>query len=164
MAVKNNDRLIGLSVVIPVYNEAESLRPLYRQLAETLAPYDYEVIFIDDGSTDASRAILTELCRVDLRVRVVCFGRNFGKSEALAVGFRESRGEVIVTMDADLQDDPQEIPRLLKALDADYDLVSGWKAIRRDPWTKTLPSRIFNGITSRLTGIRLHDFNCGFKA
>jgi len=164
MPLKENDRLIGLSVVIPVYNEAESLRPLYRQLTEALARYDYEVVFIDDGSTDSSRSILTELYRIDRRVRVVCFGRNFGKSEALAVGFRESRGQVIVTMDADLQDDPQEIPRLLATLDAGYDLVSGWKTPRRDPWTKTLPSRLFNGITALLTGLPLHDFNCGFKA
>lgn len=153
-----------LSLVIPLYNEAESLWSLYSQLCVALGEEEYEIIFVDDGSTDSSWAMLEGLLARDRRVRVLRFARNFGKSEALAAGFRESRGEVVVTLDADLQDDPREIPKLLEVLEQGYDLVSGWKQPRRDPWTKRLPSRLFNWATSTLSGIRLHDLNSGFKA
>jgi glycosyltransferase involved in cell wall biosynthesis len=123
------------------------------------------VVFVDDGSTDGGTEVLRrEILRRRGRLRVVRFTRNFGKSAALQAGFAEARGEVIVTMDADLQDDPSEIPNLLKKLDEGVDLVSGWKHNRHDPWTKTFPSRIFNFVTSLMSGLRLHDFNCGLKA
>lgn len=153
-----------LSILIPVLNEEASLRPLHTAIQETLAGESYEIIFIDDGSTDRSRLILAEIALGDPRVRVVSFARNFGKSQALATGFRESRGEIVITLDADLQDDPTEIPKLIAGIDRGYDLVSGWKYHRRDPLDKIVPSRCFNWLTARLTGIRLHDFNCGFKA
>lgn len=153
-----------LSLVIPLYNEAESLSDLYSQIVGTLGEGEYEIIFVDDGSTDGSGMVLMGLLQKDPRVRVVQFARNFGKAEGLAAGFVESRGQVIVTLDADLQDDPSEIPRLVAALGEGYDLVSGWKVQRRDPLSKTIPSRIFNFVTASFMGIRLHDFNSGFKA
>ena len=153
-----------LSLVVPLYNEAESLRPLHRAVQEALGDGDYELLFVDDGSTDDSFDVLKELQQQDAKVRILRFARNFGKAEALAAGFRESRGEVVVTMDADLQDDPREIPTLIATLSKGYDLVSGWKQHRMDPLAKTLPSKIFNRVTSLLTGIRLRDFNSGFKA
>ena len=153
-----------LSLVVPLYNEAESLRPLYVSIRESLGEGDYELLFVDDGSTDGSLAVLKELQQRDARLRIICFARNFGKAEALAMGFREARGEVVITMDADLQDDPKEIPTLISTLAQGYDLVSGWKQHRQDPITKTVPSRVFNLVTSFCTGIRLHDFNSGFKA
>ncbi|HEX2174063.1 MAG TPA: glycosyltransferase family 2 protein [Dehalococcoidia bacterium] len=153
-----------LSILVPVLNEEATLVPLYRSLTTTLAGEPYEIIFIDDGSTDRSRAVLAELALADPCVRVISFARNFGKSQALATGFRESRGEIVITLDADLQDDPAEIPKLIAGIDRGYDLVSGWKLHRRDPFDKVMPSRCFNWLTARLTGIRLHDFNCGFKA
>ncbi len=133
-------------------------------MREVLGDGDYELLFVDDGSTDGSAAILKRLCIEDPRVRVICFGRNLGKSEALAVAFREARGQVIVTMDGDLQDDPAEIPRLVAALAEGYDLVNGWKKQRQDPLSKRIPSRIFNAVTAFLTGLHLRDFNSGFKA
>ena len=155
-----------LSVVVPLYDEAESLPELHRELAAVLdglgAPW--ETIYVDDGSRDGSDRVLERLAASDPRVRGLSFRRNFGKSAALAVGFRAARGEIVVTMDADLQDDPAELPRLLEALDSGFDLVSGWKQNRQDPASKTLPSRLFNAVTSRVAGIGLHDFNCGFKA
>ena len=156
---------IDLSIVIPVYDEAASLPELYRELCEALAPLPLrtELIFVDDGSTDGSTTILQDLFASDPRVQVIAFRRNFGKSAALAAGFRAARGSVIVTLDADLQDDPHEIPRLVTALDQ-ADLVSGWKSPRRDPWTKRLPSWVFNWLVRLLTGVRLHDVNCGLKA
>lgn len=153
-----------LSLVIPLYNEAESLVALHRAVLDALGEGDYEVLFVDDGSTDESFGVLKELQRQDPRVRIIRFGRNFGKAEALAVGFREARGEVIVTMDADLQDDPREIPTLVAQLPQGYDLVSGWKQERQDPWSKTFPSRVFNLVTSFFTGVQFRDFNSGFKA
>jgi glycosyltransferase involved in cell wall biosynthesis len=154
-----------LSVVIPVYNEEESLPLLAEKLGAVLdrLPFAAEVVFIDDGSTDRSFAAIEDLHRRDPRFRGVGFRRNYRKAAALAAGFREARGEYILTMDADLQDDPEEIPRLLEALEPDLDLVSGWKKKRRDPLSKTLPSRFFNRVTSLVSGIRLHDFNCGLK-
>jgi glycosyltransferase involved in cell wall biosynthesis len=153
-----------LSVVVPVFNEEGSLQELHRQLGEALAGEAYEIIFVDDGSRDGSWEVLGALCRGDPHVRVLRFGRNLGKAAALAAGFGEAQGEVIITIDADLQDDPAEIPRLLAALEEGYDLVSGWKKERRDPLSKTIPSRVFNWVTSWLTGIPLRDFNSGFKA
>jgi len=156
---------IDLSIVVPVFDEVESLPELYRELCATLAalPLRSELIFVDDGSTDGSASLLRTFFAADPRVQVIEFRRNFGKSAALAAGFRAARGSVIVTLDADLQDDPQEIPRLLAALEQ-ADLVSGWKTPRRDPWTKRLPSWIFNAAVRFLTGVRLHDVNCGLKA
>lgn len=156
---------LGLSLVIPVYNEEESLPPLAEKLGAVLdhLPFAAEVIFVDDGSTDHSFAVIESLHQRDPRFRGVGFRRNQRKAAALAAGFREARGELILTMDADLQDDPEEIPRLLAALEAGLDLVSGWKKKRHDPLSKTLPSRFFNRVTSLVSGIRLHDFNCGLK-
>jgi glycosyltransferase involved in cell wall biosynthesis len=124
----------------------------------------YEVIFVDDGSRDGSFAVLQQLFAEDPHVRVLSFRRRYGKSAALAVGFDEARGSIIVTMDADLQDDPQEVPNLIRELERGYDLVSGWKKDRKDPISKTVPSKIFNTITAWVTGLRLHDINCGLKA
>ncbi len=155
-----------LSIVIPVLNEAESLEELVRRIREALSGegYGWEVLFVDDGSTDATGEVLERLHAADPRVRAIRFRRNYGKSPALAVAFREARGERVVTMDGDLQDEPREVPRLLARLEEGYDLVSGWKKVRHDPWTKTAPSRLFNLVTSMMSGIRLHDFNCGLKA
>jgi glycosyltransferase involved in cell wall biosynthesis len=162
-----NSLPVCLSVVIPLLNEADNLGPLYERLTDTLREVGqrYEVIFVDDGSTDASGAILEDLFRGDpAHVRVIQFRRNFGKTAALSAGFAHACGQVVLTMDADLQDDPAEIPALLAKLEEGYDLVAAWRANRQDPLDKTLPSRIFNLVVSRLTGVRLHDFNCGFKA
>jgi glycosyltransferase involved in cell wall biosynthesis len=154
-----------VTVVVPVYNEEESLRELHRGIREALGGRHYDIFFVDDGSTDDSYRILRELKRIDPRhVRIVRFRRNYGKSAALSVGFDKARGRVVVTMDSDLQDDPAEIPNLLRKLNEGYDLVSGWKRVRRDPLSKTIPSRFFNVVTRILTGIKIHDFNCGLKA
>jgi glycosyltransferase involved in cell wall biosynthesis len=124
----------------------------------------YEILFINDGSTDGSASVLERLWRSDKHVKVLQLRRNFGKAAALAVGFEEAKGDIVITMDADLQDDPEEIPRLVACLRDGYDVVSGWKQDRQDPPSKTLPSRLFNWVVSRTTGLKLHDFNCGFKA
>lgn len=158
-------KIITLSIVVPIYNEMESLFELQDQICRVCegAGISFEVIYVDDGSTDASFKVLEELHNKDTRAKVIQFRKNFGKSEALSAGFSVARGKMIVTMDADLQDDPAEIPNLIAKLDEGYDLVSGWKKERRDPVSKRLPSRFFNRITSLLTGIRIHDFNCGLK-
>ncbi|MEE9269799.1 MAG: glycosyltransferase family 2 protein [Candidatus Krumholzibacteria bacterium] len=155
-----------ISVVIPLYNEEGSLRELFDRLEEVMVGIgdDYEYIFVDDGSVDKSLLVLRELHEKSPRVKVISFRRNYGKSAALSTAFKEVKGHYVVTIDADLQDDPAEIPALLKRLDSGADLVSGWKQDRRDPWTKTIPSRLFNGATALLSGLRLHDFNCGLKA
>lgn len=155
----------SLSVVVPLFNEAESLPPLYQELTAALDPLQlpYEMIFVDDGSTDASPRTLRALHAEDGRIQVIQFRRNFGKAAALAAGFAAARGDAVVTLDADLQDVPAEIPRLLDAL-ADADLVSGWKYPRHDPLSKRLPSSLFNAVVRALSGVRLHDFNCGLKA
>lgn len=157
---------LEVSLVIPLYNEAESLPELQAALAAALMPYAdrCEMIFVDDGSTDGSFERLKALREGDKRVKVVRLRSNQGKAVALAAGFRAARGENIVTLDADLQDDPKEIPRFLQKLEEGYDLVSGWKVMRHDPWLRRLLSAIFNRVTSGLTGVWLHDFNCGFKA
>jgi glycosyltransferase involved in cell wall biosynthesis len=156
---------IGLTVVIPVFDEAGSLDELHAELVRALDALgrSWEVLYLDDGSRDGSDQAIAALAQQDPRVRGLSFRRNFGKSAALAVGFRMARGEWVATMDADLQDDPAELPRLAAALEGGLDLVSGWKQERQDPVSKTLPSRLFNAVTGMVAGIRLHDFNCGFK-
>jgi len=157
---------IEVSVILPVLDEVDSLDVLHRELTEVLEHLGrpYEIIFVDDGSRDGSFERIEKLHRSDDRVRCLSFRRNFGKSAALAAGFREARGEIVVTLDADLQDDPAELPRLIGRLEeGGLDLVSGWKHDRQDPRSKTWPSRLFNRVTSYLTGVRLHDFNSGFK-
>jgi len=156
---------VEISVVIPVFNERESLGILYQKICAQLEELDksFELIFIDDGSTDGSFKTLSALYRKDPRVRVIRFRRNFGKSSALSAGFASSRGELVFTMDSDLQDDPAEMTAFIEKLNQGYDLVSGWKFKRKDPLSKRLPSRLFNFVTSLASGIRLHDFNCGFK-
>lgn len=155
-----------VSIVIPLYNEEESLRELTQKIVGVMTGMrtSYEMIFVDDGSTDGSFQVLKDLHAKNRAVKVIRFRRNFGKSAALSVGFREARGKFVVTMDADLQDDPEEIPGLLQAMDDRYDLISGWKKKRHDPITKTIPSRFFNFVTRVMTGIPIHDFNCGLKA
>jgi dolichol-phosphate mannosyltransferase len=155
-----------ISVVIPLLNEESSLVELHRQLSDIArsADLELEMIFVSDGSTDGSWSVIQRLHADDPRVRGIRLRRNFGKAAALDAGFRAARGGVIVTMDADLQDDPAEIPKFLALLDSGYDVASGWKRVRHDPWHKVWPSRVFNSLVSSLTGVRLHDHNCGFKA
>lgn len=157
---------IAISVVVPVYNEEESIQPLYETLSAELIKIGqpYEIIFVDDGSRDGSFARIGALHSRDSHVRAVRFRRNFGKTPALVAGFAEARGDVVFTMDADLQDDPAEIPLFLDQLANGYDLVSGWKYPRHDPPTKTVPSFFFNRMIWATTGVKLHDINCGFKA
>jgi len=154
-----------LSIVIPVYDERDSLEALHRELCEVASTnsYDIEIIFIDDGSRDGSWSLIRRLAAADPRVHGIRFRRNFGKAAALSAGFRMAQGELVMTLDADLQDDPREIPRFLAAMSEELDVVSGWKQVRHDPWHKVLPSRVFNGTVSWLTGVRLHDHNCGMK-
>lgn len=155
-----------ISVVIPVHNEERSVALLLDELDSALEPLEepWEAIFVDDGSTDGTFSALTRLHAADGRVQVVRLRRNFGKATALQAGFGRARGEQIVTIDGDLQDDPAEIPRLLAKLEEGFDLVSGWKTRRRDPWTRRTLSRLFNWVTGRISGLRLHDLNCGLKA
>jgi glycosyltransferase involved in cell wall biosynthesis len=155
-----------LSFVVPTLNEKPSLEKLYRLIVENVSKlgHDYEVIFVDDGSTDGSFALLEELHQEDPKVKVIGFRRNFGKAAALMAGFDQAEGEIVFTMDADLQDDPVEIPRFFEKLEEGYDLVSGWKYPRLDPISKTAPSKLANATIRLGTGIKLHDFNCGFKA
>jgi glycosyltransferase involved in cell wall biosynthesis len=155
-----------LSVVVPLLNEEPTLEQLYRELEAALAPsgLTWEVVFVDDGSTDGSYRELVRLHAAHLNVRVVRLRRNFGKAAALAAGIETAAGEVIVTMDADLQDDPAEIPNLLAKLDDGFDVVSGWKCDRNDPFTRRFVSRIYNTATRLATGVKLHDMNCGLKA
>ena len=154
-----------ISVVIPLYNEEGSLRELADQLKNVLSRAgQYEIIFVDDGSTDGSFRVLMDLRTRDKKIKIIRFRRNYGKSAALSVGFRQAKGDIIITMDADLQDDPAEIPNLVNEIKKGYDLVSGWKKKRHDPITKTIPSKFFNFVTSKMTGVKLHDMNCGLKA
>jgi len=155
-----------LSVVVPVYNEEENIQPLYGELKPVLDKLGkkYEIIFIDDGSTDQSFPELERLHRKDERVKVMKFRRNFGKSAALASGFDKAQGELVFTMDGDLQDDPKEMPKFLSKIDEGYDLVVGWKHKRKDSYTKKIPSKIFNSLSMHLTGVNVHDSNCCFKA
>jgi dolichol-phosphate mannosyltransferase len=164
-----------ISVVVPVFNEADSLRPLYAEIDDVAraAALDLEVLLVDDGSTDGSWKTIQALAAGDHRVRGLRLRRNFGKAAALSAGFHAARGDIILTLDGDLQDDPAEIPRFVAALegpdpgdrggDGALDVVSGWKRVRHDPWHKVWPSRVFNWLVSRSTGVRLHDHNCGMK-
>ena len=156
-----------ISVVIPVYNEEGSLVALHGEIDAvfsngSLGPV--ELLFVDDGSKDGSWELIAELARRDPRVSAIRFRRNFGKASALTAGFQAARGDRVFTLDADLQDDPAEIPKFLDRLDHGFDVVSGWKKTRYDPWHKVYPSRVFNWMVSSLTGCVLHDHNCGFKA
>lgn len=155
-----------ISIVVPVLNEWESLPQLHKELTDVLRDVgkSYEIIIVDDGSDDGSVELARDLVAKDDAVILIELRRRFGKATALQAGFKVSRGEIVFTLDADLQDDPKEIPRFLEALDNDFDLVSGWKKDRKDPLAKTIPSKFFNFVTSRMSGLKLRDFNCGFKA
>ena len=157
---------VDLSVLIPLYNERDNLRPLFQKITEVLDGngLEWEVIFVDDGSDDGSAEIISDLEASSSRVKVVSLRRNFGKSAALDTGFQEAKGKWVVIMDADLQDDPEEIPGLIEMLSDGYDLVSGWRFERQDRFIKKYTSRIYNWVTSSMSGIKLHDFNCGLKA
>ncbi len=161
-----NTKKVAISVVIPVYNEETSLPELAEELRSILGGMGmpYQIIFIDDGSTDGSFKVLRELHRINKRIKVIRLRTNFGKSAALSLGFQYAEGDIVITLDADLQDDPAEIPNLVRELKKGYDVVSGWKKRRRDPITKTIPSRLFNYTVRLFTGIKIHDFNCGLKA
>ncbi len=156
-----------ISVVIPLYNEEESIKELCDWISRVMQAqgFSYEIIIVDDGSTDTSWRIIEQLTRDDVNIRGIKFKRNYGKSAALDTGFKESLGEVVITMDADLQDSPDEIPELYHLIkNQGFDLVSGWKKKRYDPLSKKIPSRFFNAVTRMITGIKIHDFNCGLKA
>lgn len=157
---------LSLSIVIPVLDEQDSVCELHRQVGTVLEQLNgsYEIIFVDDGSQDHTLSRLKTIHRDDPHVRILSLRRRFGKTAALVAGFLESKGAIVITMDGDLQDDPAEIPRFLEQLDEGQDLVVGWKRERKDPLTKTIPSRIFNAIVRFSSGLYLHDFNCGFKA
>lgn len=154
-----------LSIIVPVLDESQSLETLHREIGEACRGLGepIEVIFIDDGSTDTTWNVVKMLCARDPAVSGIRFRRNFGKAAALTAGMRAARGETLLMIDADLQDDPAEIPRFLKKLGEGFDVVNGWKQRRLDPWHKVYPSRVFNAAVSRLTGLKLHDHNCGLK-
>jgi len=154
-----------ISIVIPARDEQDNLEPLFEELREVITTHalDAEIIFVDDGSRDGTWARIRRLAERDPRVRGIRLRRNFGKAAALVAGFRAARGELIFTLDADLQDDPNEIPNFLRKLEEGFDAVNGWKRKRHDPWHKVIPSRIFNLLVSWMTGLKLHDHNCGFK-
>jgi glycosyltransferase involved in cell wall biosynthesis len=157
---------MDISVVIPLLNEEESLPELCEWIARVMQEnnYTYEVLFIDDGSTDGSWKVIEKLADENPHVRGIKFRRNYGKSAALNVGFKETQGDIVITMDADLQDSPDEIPDLKAKIEEGFDLISGWKQKRYDPITKTVPTKLFNWATRKMSGIHLHDFNCGLKA
>ena len=153
-----------LSIVIPVYNEASSLIELYEGIKVNVSSFSlWEILFLDDGSTDDSGEIIRSLYEKDKRIKLIQFHRNYGKSAALSEGFNMATGNYILTMDADLQDDPAEIDNLYKKILEGYDLISGWKKSRKDPLSKRLPSKFFNRVTRLMTGVKIHDFNCGIK-
>lgn len=158
----------GLSVVVPLFNEAENLPRLHEELGpvlEGLDGYRSEILYVDDGSADGSWEVAGKLAAADPRCRVIRLRRNFGQTAALAAGFDAAAGDVIVTLDADLQNDPRDIPALLERLDGGYDIVNGWRRERKDPWlSRRLPSRLANGLISRVTGVRLRDYGCTLKA
>ncbi len=158
---------MDISVVIPLYNEADSLGELYNWIARVMQThrFSYEVIFVDDGSTDDSWQIIQTLSKQNPEVKGIKFRRNYGKSPALNCGFKKAEGDVVITMDADLQDSPDEIPELYRMIKEEgFDLVSGWKKKRYDPLSKTLPTKLFNATERMFSGVKLHDFNCGLKA
>jgi len=156
-----------ISIVIPLFNEDESLTELHQWISKVMTAnnFSYEVVFVDDGSTDNSWQVIQKLQATDSHIRGIKFQRNYGKSAALHVGFQATKGNVVITMDADLQDSPDEIPELYKMItDEKFDLVSGWKKKRYDPISKTIPTKIYNGVNRMMSGIKLHDMNCGLKA
>jgi len=162
-----SDSAVGsVSFVIPMLDEQESLQKLHAEITHVCqsAGIEHQIVFVDDGSTDGSWDIVQSLANANPATGGIRLRRNFGKAAALSAGFAASVGDIVITMDADLQDDPSEIPRFLAKLSEGFDVVSGWKRVRHDPWHKVLPSRVFNWLVSRLTGVRLHDHNCGFKA
>ena len=155
----------SISVIVPVLNEEGSLDKFYNETTKSLNEYsNWEIIFIDDGSDDESYNIMRKLADEDNRVSIIQFFKNFGKADALSEGFKQANGDVVITIDADLQDDSAEIPRLVEKIQEGWDVVSGWKKDRKDPISKRLPSKLFNMVTRILTGIKIHDFNCGLKA
>jgi len=156
----------SLSFIIPVNNEEGNIVPLYQKISEQLNKIQrkYEIIIVDDGSTDSTFEKITQLHLQDPRVKIIKFRKNFGKSTALNIAFCRAKGQIVITMDGDLQDDPEEIPKFIEKIEEGFDLVSGWKYPRFDPITKTIPSKFFNKLTCIFTGVNLHDFNCGFKA
>ena len=155
---------MNISAVVPVYNEAGSLRQLHQEIAAALPGEGaHEILYVDDGSSDGSGAILREIADEDQRARVITLYRNYGKSAALAAGFEAASGHIVVTLDSDLQDDPAEIPAMVELLQQGWDLVSGWKKVRHDPLSKRLPSRLFNFTVRLMTGVPIHDSNCGLK-
>ena len=159
--------MIQISIIVPVYDEQESLSELHNWISRVMEEnsFSYEIIFVNDGSRDNSWEVIQKLTSINSNVKGVSFTRNYGKSAALDMGFSRAQGEVVITMDADLQDSPDEIPDLFEmVLDGGYDLVSGWKKKRHDPISKTIPSKFFNWVTRVISGIKLHDFNCGLKA
>ena len=155
-----------ISIVIPLFDEEDNLQELHSRITGVMSALglSYEIVFVDDGSRDRSFDVIERLYAEDGHVRAFQFRRNWGKSAALALGFSEAKGDIIITMDADLQDDPDEIPNFLSKLEEGYDLVSGWKFRRKDPLSKRIPSKIYNRVTSFVTGLKIHDMNCGFKA
>ena len=159
------NNIYKISIVVPFYNEEDSLEELYNELKGILGVYDkYEIIFIDDGSDDNSNNLVKNIIENDNHVSLIQFFKNYGKADALAEGFKYSTGDIVITIDSDLQDDPSEIPSLVEKINEGWDLVSGWKKNRKDPLSKKLPSKLFNFITRLFTGIKIHDFNCGLKA
>lgn len=153
-----------ISIVIPVLNEVESLQTLYTEIIEYIPDCDYEIIFVDDGSEDGSFDVMQKLASEDQAVKVIRFRKNFGKAAGLQTGFENCEGDIVFTMDADLQDDPREIPNFIAKIEAGYDLVTGWKQDRKDPISKTIPSKFANSVMSKSFKLKLHDYNCGFKA
>lgn len=160
-----NNSNIKLSVVVPLYNEEESIPQLASEIRDAVEKLslEYELIFIDDGSRDGSFKQITTLASSDSRIKCLRFRRNYGKAAALSEGFRVANGQMVVTMDSDLQDDPSEIGALMNKINEGFDVVSGWKKSRKDPWTKKVPSKLFNLVTRIMSGVRIHDFNCGLK-
>ena len=161
------EKALDLSIVVPAYDEEESLGELTAWIAQVVEAEgrSYEVIVVDDGSDDGTWAEVKRISQEDSRVKGIRFRRNYGKSAALSEGFAAAKGKIVITMDADLQDSPDEIPALMAMIEKEgYDMVSGWKKVRHDPLSKTIPSKIFNNVVRRMSGIKLHDFNCGLKA
>tara|TARA_B100000029_G_scaffold363531_1_gene356592 strand:+ start:146 stop:1090 length:945 start_codon:yes stop_codon:yes gene_type:complete len=159
------DNKLFITIVIPLFNEEESLNQLYNEIVDNLKKYkNWEIIFVDDGSDDNSKNIIENIIKNNNKVKLLCFYKNYGKADALSEGFKQAQGNIVITMDADLQDDPSEIHRLINKINEGWDLVSGWKKNRNDPKSKTVPSKFFNFITRFITGLKIHDFNCGLKA
>ena len=155
----------SISIIVPVLNEEGSLDIFYKEISNALKGFrEWEIIFIDDGSDDNSNKIIRSLADDDNRITLIQFFKNFGKADAISEGFKYANGDIVITIDADLQDDPAEIPRLIRKIQENWDVVSGWKKDRKDPASKKIPSKLFNLVTRILTGIKIHDFNCGLKA